>query len=123
MAKQEGYNKKLGAYGESLAANFLIKRGYKIIAKNFRSIDGEIDLVAKNNQQELLFIEVKTRTADIFGYPEHAVNQMKIKKIIKTAEYFLAINHLETIWEIAIISVEINIKKSIAKIKKFKLEL
>ncbi len=123
MAKQEGYNKKLGAYGESLAANFLIKRGYKIIAKNFRSIDGEIDLVAKNNQQELLFIEVKTRTADIFGYPEHAVNQMKIKKIIKTAEYFLAINHLETIWEIVIISVEINIKKSIAKIKKFKLEL
>jgi len=123
MKQTEGHNKKLGAYGESLAANFLIKRNYKIIAKNFRSPDGEIDLIAKNKNQELIFVEVKTRTADLYGYPEHAVNQVKIKKIIKTAQHYLEINRIEAIWELAIISVEINKKESKAIIKKFQLEL
>ena len=47
--------------GEDLAAEFLIKKGYKILERNFEASQGEIDIIAKDNK-ELVFVEVKTRT-------------------------------------------------------------
>ena len=79
------YNRRLGQYGENLAAEFLIRRGCRIIDQNFATPYGELDLIATNGD-EILFIEVKTRTNVTYGYPEIAVDTKKLNHLQK---YFL----------------------------------
>ena len=83
------YNKKLGAFGEDLAANFLIKKGYRLLEKNWRIVRGEIDLIMKKDK-DLVFVEVKTRTSRTFGFGEEAVSPTKLAKIKNTIEAYLA---------------------------------
>ena len=59
----------LGKRGEDLATEYLMKKGYKILERNFRAGKCEIDIVAKDGQK-LVFVEVKTRKTDYFGQPE-----------------------------------------------------
>ena len=75
----------LGKLGEQLAAQYLRKAGYKILYRNFKSKKGgEIDLVCRH-RDTLVFVEVKTRTSDLFGRPIHAVDQEKRNRIRKGA--------------------------------------
>jgi putative endonuclease len=78
----------LGRDGENIAAEFLLKKGYRILEKNFRTVFGEIDIIAQDSGI-VVFIEVKARTDIFFGYPFEAVNPKKIEKIRKTALCFL----------------------------------
>jgi putative endonuclease len=78
----------LGKEGEGIAADFLLNRGYSILGKNFRTVFGEIDIVAQDSGT-VVFVEVKTRTDIAFGYPFEAVNFKKREKIRKTALCFL----------------------------------
>jgi len=78
----------LGSDGEALAAEFLRKKGYRIIAKNYKTSIGEIDIVAKDGDT-IVFLEVKTRTNESFGYPFEAVNDRKRRKIKNVALLFL----------------------------------
>ena len=80
--------KSLGNLGENLALKHLKKNGYKIINRNFESKYGEIDVIARDGKT-LVFIEVKTRSSDKFGYPEKAITPWKIKRMAKTAQYYL----------------------------------
>lgn len=110
------YKQRLGAYGENLAANYLIRRGCKIIGRNFRTAHGEIDLIATTGD-ELLFVEVKTRTASDFGFPELAVDFRKISRLLRTAETYLNLSRWNSYWRLDIISVEINKSAKTAKIR------
>lgn len=76
-----------GRFGEDTAVNFLKKLGYKIIARNFKSRYGELDIVAIDKNC-LVFVEVKTRWNTKFGLPEEAVIPSKLKAIILTGQYF-----------------------------------
>jgi putative endonuclease len=78
----------LGSEGEALAAEFLRKKGYRIIAKNYKTSIGEIDIIAKDGDT-FVFLEVKTRTNETFGYPFEAVNGHKRRKIKNVALLFL----------------------------------
>jgi len=86
--------RKRGNEGETLAAECLKKRGYKIVCRNFTSRKGEIDIVAKDGPC-LVFVEVKTRTSYDFGYPAEAVTRQKAERIRKTALYYLMKNRLD----------------------------
>lgn len=112
------YNKRLGAYGEKLAGEFLARRGYKIIARNFQTKLGEIDLIVHKGD-ELLFVEVKTRTGSGNGFPETAVDWRKTSHLLKAAEIFLT-QYSATAWRLDIISVEIDRTAKSARIKWFK---
>ena len=79
--------KDLGRRGETLAASFLRRKGYKILARNFQSRLGEIDIVAVDGDT-LAFVEVKARWSRKFGLPEEAVNPRKLKAIEKVGDYF-----------------------------------
>ena len=82
-------NKKIkGLVGEDLAVNYLVKNKYKIIARNYSCPLGEIDIVALDKKM-LVFVEVKTRTSQVFGLPREAVNKPKQRHISKTAQYFM----------------------------------
>lgn len=79
--------KSLGRLGENLAAKYLQNKGYQFIERNFRCKFGEIDLIFQDNNI-LVFVEVKTRFSKSFGSPEEAVTPHKLKSIIKTGQYF-----------------------------------
>jgi len=83
------FQKKLGVNGENIAAAYLKKRGYRVLQRNYRKKCGEIDIIACDND-ELVFIEVKTRSSAEYGSPFSAVSSRKQKQIIKTAETYLA---------------------------------
>ena len=80
--------KLLGKIGEDMAEAMLFAEGYSILARNFRSYFGEIDIVCEKDNV-LYFVEVKTRTSKTFGEPEEAVDELKRYRIRRTAEYFL----------------------------------
>lgn len=78
---------KTGQAGENLAAEFLEKKGYEIIARNFRSKRSEIDLIVKKNNM-MVFVEVKTRTSFSYGPPEAFVDYAKANMIVEGAEQY-----------------------------------
>lgn len=80
-----------GVRGENIATDFLRKKGYKILERNFRQSYGEIDIIAIDPTKEspiLVFIEVKTRTSSQFGTPFEAITSWKLRSLIKTAQYY-----------------------------------
>lgn len=110
-------DKKLtGKIGEKIAETFLKSRGYKIIGKNYHSKWGELDIIAVDHSdknlsiQKTVFIEVKTRTTDIFGEPEEAISALKKLKIIKTALHFMnqASENVYASWRIDVIAIKLN---------------
>lgn len=80
--------KKFGNIGEQIAIEFLKKNKYKILERNFYCRQGEIDIIAMD-KDEIVFIEVKTRSNNDFGTPSEAVNKIKQKHMYKSAKYFL----------------------------------
>jgi putative endonuclease len=86
---------QFGDYGEKVAEKVLIKKGYKILERKFRSRMGEIDLIAQDNKT-LVFVEVKSRLNTKYGRPEEAVTPWKIRHIQKTAEYYCLIHKIKS---------------------------
>jgi putative endonuclease len=115
----EGYKIKIGKYGERLAADFLIRQGIRIIETNYYTRYGEIDLIALMGD-EILFVEVKTRTSSEYGYPEQAINYFKVRHLHKAIQIYLQHKHLNNFWRLDGISVELDCLLKKAKIRWFK---
>jgi len=77
----------LGNHGEEIAADYLIKHGYRILETGYSCKIGEIDIIAKN-REFLVFCEVKLRKNLAYGYPFESVNKRKQDKIKKIASYY-----------------------------------
>lgn len=82
------YNKEIGYYGETLATEYLLNLGYKLLEKNFKCKLGEIDIICLDKEY-IVFIEVKTRYNNHYGSPSESVNIKKQFKIFKTAQYYI----------------------------------
>lgn len=74
----------LGRRGEDIAAEYLEKKGYQIITRNFRTRLGEIDIIARD-KSSIVFIEVKSRTGTAYGSPAAAVTLKKQRQISRVA--------------------------------------
>lgn len=83
-------NRKTGGKYEQLATDFLINKGYSIIDRNYYTIYGEIDIIAKY-EEIIVFVEVKYRSNNIYGTPIEAVDYKKREKIKKTALYYYSV--------------------------------
>jgi len=110
-------NKNIGKFGEDIATKYLEEKGYKIKERNFRTFLGEIDIICEY-RGNIIFVEVKTRRSDKFGYPEEAINFNKQRKIIKNALCYLAKYNL---WKINhyfdVIFVSISNHEDVKRIK------
>ncbi|MBR6892233.1 MAG: YraN family protein [Bacteroidaceae bacterium] len=87
----------LGQNGEELAADYLMKQGYRILHRNWNLHKGcELDIVATKDNQ-LHFIEVKTRSrvSDVYGRPEQAINDAKLRNIVRAIYRYQNIYHLD----------------------------
>lgn len=96
-----------GQYGETLAQNYLQQQGYSILHTNYRYKRAEIDIIAHKSEL-LVFVEVKTRTTDTFGYPEEAVNSRKEKMLLDAAEAYILAKGWEHEIRFDIVSVTLN---------------
>ncbi|MDD3890524.1 MAG: YraN family protein, partial [Syntrophomonadaceae bacterium] len=74
--------------GETYAAEYLLRKGYKILCRNYRTRYGEIDIICEK-QRVIIFVEVKTRTSIKYGYPEEAITRKKMEHIKKVAMIYL----------------------------------
>lgn len=80
---------ELGRRGEQLAADYLTARGYRVIGRNWRCRDGEIDVIAEHGG-ETVFVEVKTRSSTDFGHPFEAITLGKMARMRRLAAAWCA---------------------------------
>jgi putative endonuclease len=77
-----------GRKGEELAAQFLTQQGYRIVQHNYRTVRGEIDLIAYDGPT-LVFVEVKARRGNAFGEPHWSIDRRKQIRMSRLASYYL----------------------------------
>ena len=85
---------ELGKKGEQLAADFLAKKGYEIVAQNFRYQKAEVDIIARK-ENVLAVIEVKTRSTPDFGDPQNFLKQKQINLLVKAIDHFVNEHQLD----------------------------
>lgn len=108
QAKPGNHRQRLGRWGEDLAATFLEAKGYLILARNWRSRRGEIDLVTQTGET-IAFVEVKTRKGREFGLPEEGLTTNKANRLQNLAQEYLAENDLNEVdWRIDLVAVELD---------------
>ena len=106
FAQKNFHKKLLGKVGEDKAAQYLKKKGIKVLERNYKNHFGEIDIIAKDGEYTV-FIEVKTRTSDDFGTPSEAVDYRKRQKYGLIAKSYLAAKGLfDTAVRFDVIEVE-----------------
>ena len=79
---------ELGKKGEQIAIDFLVKKKYKILEKNYRYLKLEVDIIAQK-ENILVAVEVKTRTTDFFGNPQEFVDPKKIKRLLSAIDNYV----------------------------------
>ena len=93
-----------GTLGENAAVKLLKKKGYQILARNFRKKYGELDIIAKKDDL-IAFVEVKLRSTKYFGTAAEAVNFKKQQRIIRTAKAYIVQKRLDCAFRFDVIEV------------------
>ncbi|MEE8470247.1 MAG: YraN family protein [Dehalococcoidia bacterium] len=109
--------REVGARGEKLAADFLEESGYRILHRNFRCREGEIDIVAQQ-EECLVFVEVRTKKSRDFGTPEESVSFSKREKLISLAESYLQnCDDPPPSWRIDVVAVELTPDDKVSRLE------
>lgn len=110
--------KEVGRLGEEIATQFLQRKGFRILARNYRKPWGEIDIIAEKSNS-VRFVEVKTVSRESFpdvsremsGYrPEEQAHPAKLRKVARTAELYMAHNKDERDFQIDVVGVFLDMK-------------
>jgi putative endonuclease len=111
--------RRLGDFGESVAVAHLKREGYTILERNWRCQTGEIDLVARW-QEELVFVEVRTRRSTAYGSPEESLTKAKQQRLIALAYAYLEAHHLDgddtVSWRIDVVAIAIDQNGRVARL-------
>ncbi len=100
--------RETGNLGEKLAAEFLQKRGYRIVQSNYRCPEGEVDIVARYKNC-LVFVEVRTKRSREFGSPEESITPAKMDKLRRVAAHYRqAHDDIPASWRIDVVAIELD---------------
>jgi putative endonuclease len=109
------HNIELGKFGELLAETHLVKLGAQVLARNYRSAPGEIDLVV-DHEGDLVAVEVKTRTDLDLEAPEEAVTHWKLRRMMRGLETFALDNDmLERHWRLDVVAIELDLDGAVLR--------
>jgi len=109
------HNISLGRWGEQLAESLLVKSGARILARNYRSDPGEIDLVMEH-EDDLVAVEVKTRSDLDLEAPEEAVTRWKLRRMILGLETFALENDMEERhWRLDVVAIQLDLDGGIQR--------
>ncbi len=110
------YRRALGVWGESLAILHLEAHGYQILDRNWRCRLGEIDIIARQNE-ELVFVEVKTRRGTKMGSPEEGLTKVKSKRLVKLSQLYLVEADLDVDWRLDLVAIQVDEKMSLLRLE------
>ena len=96
---------ELGKWGEDLAVAFLQGQGYTIIERDWKSGRRDIDIIAKDETDTIVFVEVKTRRNRLFGEPEEAIDYRKMQSLQQAINHYIKFRHLNGNVRFDIISI------------------
>ena len=102
---------ELGKKGEQLAIDFLVKKKYKILEKNYRYLKSEVDIIAQK-ESTLVAVEVKTRASDFFGNPQDFVSPKKIKRLLSAIDHYVIEKELEVEVRFDIIAIVLHTEQT-----------
>lgn len=89
-----GHHNLFGKQGEQIAMDFLVRKGYKVLAHNYRYLRAEIDIIAVK-EDVLAIVEVKSRTEDFMADIQSVINRKKINMLVSAADHYVQQNDLE----------------------------
>lgn len=109
-----------GARGENIAVQHLVKRGYRIVARNFRKPWGELDIIAEK-RGTLIFVEVKALTSGTFAdrifRPEDHFTRQKMRKVLRTCRLYVQALRRDVPWRLDLIAIEFASDGSLAELR------
>ena len=109
----------IGAWGEEIASQYLEAKGYRILARNWRTQEGEVDLVAQDGET-IVFVEVKTRTSKEFGWPEESITLTKRRRLQRSAMAYLSDQDLiDILWRIDVIAIDCNYSGGVERLEHY----
>jgi len=109
--------RETGMLGEKLACDFLGKNGYRVIETNYRCPGGEIDIIAQQ-EDTLVFVEVRTKKSLQFGTPEESITPTKMERLrTVAAHYGQNRNNLPTSWRIDVVAIQMDSKGKVSRIE------
>lgn len=105
-----------GIWGEEIAAEYLEGKGYEIIKRNARTPEGELDIVAREDEY-LVFVEVKARGSRTHGVPEDALTVDKQRRLVRAAWSFLQeLGLSDSPWRIDVIAIEGSVAQGVQRL-------
>ncbi len=107
---------ELGKYSEDRAAEYLLSIGWKIIARNVKNFYGELDIVSidtKINPQELVIVEVRSRTIGKIQSPLDSIGSRKLNSLVKSSREFINEIEWENFWRIDVIGITMKNKNDL----------
>lgn len=109
--------RETGALGEKLACDFLGKNGYRVLERNYRSPDGEIDIIAQQ-ETTLVFVEVRTKKSSTFGTPEESITPVKMERLRKVAAHYgQNRSNLPAAWRIDVVAIQMDRRGKVSRIE------
>ena len=109
--------REIGILGEKAARDFLGENGYDIIETNYRCPEGEIDIIAQQ-EETLVFIEVRTKSGWRYGSPEESITPAKMEKLrTVAAHYGQNRGNLPALWRIDVVAVQMDGDNRISRIE------
>lgn len=100
------HRQRIGKWGEELAEEYLSARGMQTMHKNYRTPYGELDLIMRDGE-EIVMVEVKTRTNLSFGFPESGVSEKKRQHLVRASEaFFQEHSELNDCWRVDVVAIE-----------------
>lgn len=110
---------KLGFWGERQAESYLENKGFRRLQRNFRTREGEIDLIMLD-QDEVVFVEVKTRISTEFGLPEESITKQKLTRIVQVAETYLQQgDRQDDHWRLDLIMIECTSAREVLRLEHY----
>lgn len=109
--------RETGMLGEKLACDFLGKNGYHILETNYRCPGGEIDIIAQQ-EDTLVFVEVRTKKSRQFGTPEESITPTKMERLrTVAAHYGQNRSNLPASWRIDVVAIQMDSKGRVSRIE------
>ena len=96
---------EMGRWGEEVAACYLIRKGYTIVERDWKSGHRDIDIIAVDENRTVVFVEVKTRRNRLFGEPEESVDYRKLRNLKAAINHYVKYRRIDNEIRFDIITV------------------
>lgn len=100
-----------------MASEYLERKGYRILERNFRCREGEIDIIAQQGEC-LVFVEVRTRRGSDYGMPEESLTSTKRERLVALADAYLQTSdNLTASWRIDVVAIELAVDNKVRRVE------